>query len=73
MGQALGSLPHASLMVVAGSPFRQIIRFARERGVDLIVIGSKGRSGLDHLISGSVAEQVVRTAPCPVFSVRVAA
>jgi nucleotide-binding universal stress UspA family protein len=73
MGRALGSPPRASLTVVAGSPLRQIIRFARERGVDLIVIGTKGRGGPDHLISGNTAEQVVRTAPCPVLSIRVAA
>ena len=68
--QTLGAVPSTSLVVVAGSPFQQIIRFARAHGVDLIVLGSTGQTGLDRLIMGSTAEQVVRTAPCPVFTVR---
>ncbi len=66
----LVAVPGASLVVVAGSPVQQIIRFARTHGVDLIVIGSTGQTGLDRLIMGSTAEQVMRTAPCPVFTVR---
>jgi nucleotide-binding universal stress UspA family protein len=73
MRETLGAVPRASLVVVAGSPFQQIIRFARAHGVDLIVLGSTGQTGLDRLIMGSTAEQVVRTAPCPVFTVRVGA
>ena len=44
---------------------------AREQGVDLIVMGTHGRTGLRHLLLGSVAERVARAAPCPVFTVRV--
>jgi nucleotide-binding universal stress UspA family protein len=73
MERALGSLPGVSLVVVAGSPVQQIIRFARAHGVDLIVMGMTGQSGLDRLIIGSTAEQVVRIAPCPVLSVHAAA
>jgi universal stress protein A len=43
---------------------------ATERGADLIVMGTHGRSGLSHLFLGSVAERVVRTAPCPVLTIR---
>jgi nucleotide-binding universal stress UspA family protein len=53
-----------------GMPFLEIIRTAKERGVDLIVIGTHGRSGLSHMLFGSVAENVVRQAPCPVLSIR---
>ena len=53
-----------------GTPIVEIIRTAREREVDLIVIGTHGRSGLSHMLLGSVAENVVRQAPCPVLSIR---
>ncbi len=53
-----------------GSPFLEIIRYAKENEVDLIVIGTHGRTGLAHLMIGSVAERVVRKAPCPVLSIR---
>jgi nucleotide-binding universal stress UspA family protein len=73
MRRALASVPRASMVVVAGKPFRQIVRFAQTHQVDLIIMGTAGRTGLDHAIMGSTAEQVVRTAPCPVFSIRAAA
>jgi universal stress protein A len=44
--------------------------FAREKTIDLIVMGTHGRRGLAHMFLGSVAERVVRTAPCPVLTVR---
>ena len=53
-----------------GKPFLEIIRFAKENDIDLIIIGTHGRSGLEHIIFGSTAEKVVRKAPCPVLSVR---
>jgi len=53
-----------------GAPFVEVIHYAREHGVDLIVLGTHGRSGLAHVLLGSVAEKVVRKAPCPVLSVR---
>jgi nucleotide-binding universal stress UspA family protein len=48
----------------------EIVRVARERGCDLIVMGTHGRTGLDRVLMGSVAEQVIRTAPCPVLVTR---
>ena len=54
-----------------GRPSREIVRVARERGVDCIVMGTHGRGGLDRLILGSVAERVVRSADVPVLTVRV--
>jgi nucleotide-binding universal stress UspA family protein len=69
----LRHLPRAKAVVVTGPPFEQITRYAREHAVDLIVMGTQGVSGLDHLIMGSTAERVIRHAPCPVFSIRAAA
>jgi len=57
-------------IIVNGIPFLEIIRTAREKEVDLIVVGTHGRTGLDHVLFGSTAEKVVRKAPCPVLSVR---
>jgi nucleotide-binding universal stress UspA family protein len=48
----------------------EIADFAKSQGFDLIVMGTHGRRGLSHLMIGSVAERVVRTAPCPVLTVR---
>ncbi|WP_408957936.1 universal stress protein [Natrinema sp. 74] len=53
-----------------GVPQEQIVDFAETNPVDMIVVGTAGRSGLDHLISGSVAEEIVRNAPVPVVTVR---
>lgn len=53
-----------------GPPFVEIVRYAKEEDVDLIVIGTHGRSGLAHMLLGSVAEKVVRKASCPVLTVR---
>lgn len=56
--------------IVSGIPFQEIITKANEIGAALIVIGTHGRTGLEHLVFGSTAERVVRGAPCPVLSVR---
>jgi len=56
--------------VVRGVPFLEIIRFARENLIDLIVIATHGRTGLKRALFGSTAEKVVRKAPCPVMTVR---
>ncbi len=69
----LRRLPRAKAMVAVGRPFEQITRFARAHAVDLIVMGTHGRSGLDHWVLGSTAEQVVRKAHCAVMSIRGAA
>ena len=53
-----------------GVPSDQIVRYAGDRDIDLIVMGTHGRSGVPHMVMGSVAEKVVRTAPCPVLTVR---
>ncbi len=58
-------------MVVRGVPFVEIIRTAKDKNADLIVIGTHGRTGIDHMLFGSTAEKVVRKASCPVLTVRI--
>jgi len=58
-------------LVVRGVPFVEIIRTAKEKDADLIVIGTHGRTGIDHMLFGSTAEKVVRKAACPVLTVRI--
>ena len=53
-----------------GSPAKEILRFADREHVDLIVLGTHGRTGLSRLLMGSVAEIVVRRATCPVLSLK---
>jgi nucleotide-binding universal stress UspA family protein len=53
-----------------GEPAYEIISYAKEKVVDLVVVGTHGRTGLTHALMGSVAERVVRKAPCPVLTVR---
>lgn len=58
------------LVTRAGDPVRQITGYAAEKAVDLIVLGTHGRGPVAHMLMGSVAERVVRTASCPVLTVR---
>ncbi|WP_436346767.1 universal stress protein [Natronorubrum sp. FCH18a] len=53
-----------------GVPQEEIVDVAEVNAIDMIVIGTEGRTGLDHLVVGSVAEEVVRNAPVPVVTVR---
>ncbi len=56
--------------IVAGLPYEQIIGHAEEKSADLIVLGTHGRTGLDHVLFGSTAEKVVRKSKLPVLTVR---
>lgn len=56
--------------VRVGHAFMEILRYATNNGIDLIVMGTHGRGPVRHLLLGSVAEKVVRKAPCPVLTVR---
>jgi nucleotide-binding universal stress UspA family protein len=57
--------------VAVGRPVDEILRAAAEEKADLIAMGTHGRTGLAHLVTGSVTEKVVRTSPVPVLTVRV--
>jgi universal stress protein A len=63
-------IPEIKTEVLFGHGARTIAEYAADRGVDLIAMGTHGRTGFAHLMLGSVAEQLVRTAPCPVLTVR---
>jgi len=65
---ALGGLD-ADVVVQTGDPSRVIVEAAVAKTVDLIVLGTHGRGGFDRLLSGSVAEKVLRRAPCPVLAI----
>jgi nucleotide-binding universal stress UspA family protein len=65
----LGSVP-VHCEVREGTPFYEIIQFAKENAIDLIIMGTHGHTGLAHVLLGSVTEKVVRKAPCPVLTVR---
>ena len=57
-------------LIVTGIPYEEIIKKAETEKVSLIVLGTQGRSGIDHFLFGSTAERVVRKATCPVMTVR---
>ena len=57
------------VVLTSNTPAQAIVDYARKSKVDLIVIGTRGRGGMAHLLVGSVAERVVRTATCPVLTV----
>jgi len=56
-------------LLLRGTPYQTISDTARRQAADLIVMGTHGRTGLSHVVMGSVADRVVRTAPCPVLTV----
>jgi nucleotide-binding universal stress UspA family protein len=65
-----GKPPAVETAVRWGSPVEAIVDYSREQAIDLIVIATHGRTGLSHVLLGSVAERIVREAPCPVLTIR---
>ncbi len=63
-------LENITFKVLRGIPYEEIINYAKQEGIDLIVITSHGRKGLDRLFFGSTAEKVVKNAECAVLAVR---
>jgi nucleotide-binding universal stress UspA family protein len=63
-------IPNARIILVHGTPFAELVRTARTENADLLILGTHGRGAIAHLLLGSVAERVVRAAPCPVLTVR---
>lgn len=62
---------HVETRLLEGVAALEVLELARAEGFDLIVMGTHGRTGLAHVVLGSVAERVLRAAPCPVLTVRV--
>ena len=56
--------------MITGRPAQAIVEHATTDGFDLIVMGTHGRTGLSHVVMGSIAERVVQKAPCPVLTVK---
>ncbi len=67
---AIGDFSNYETAIVAGIPYEEILKKAADEKVSLLVMGTQGRSGIDHLLFGSTAERVVRKATCPVMTVR---
>ena len=61
---------HVSHVLLEGDPASEIARYAADASIDVIVIGTHGRTGVDRLVMGSVAERVMREAPCSVLVVK---
>jgi nucleotide-binding universal stress UspA family protein len=68
--QAQDSKVEVTCQAAVGAPAPKIIEVAQEMNADMIVIATHGRTGFRHFVMGSVAEHVVRTAPCPVLTIR---
>jgi universal stress protein A len=65
--------PEVATLTAEGTPVREILQELRDGEYDLLVVGTHGRTGFRHALLGSVAEKVVRSAPCPVLTVRYSA
>ncbi|MBF0329763.1 MAG: universal stress protein [Nitrospirae bacterium] len=63
-------LKNVEYAVQRGVPYEEILKFSEKEKIDIIVVGTHGRKGLDRVLFGSTAERVVRNAACPVLSVR---
>ena len=68
--QHIGDFSNYESMIVNGLPHEQIIAQAVAKGVDMVVLGTNGRTGFDHILFGSTAEKVVRKSKVPVLTVR---
>ena len=65
----LNGFKNYKILLEEGEPFVEIIQMAKRESADLIVMGTHGRTGLDHVLFGSTAEKVVRKSPCPVLTI----
>lgn len=70
MKNEIGTRVESRFAVRTGKAFNEIDQYARDEGIDLVVIATHGHSGMEHVLFGSTAEKVVRYAPCPVLVVR---
>lgn len=68
--ERLGDFKDYECINIIGLPHLEILNMARDRGMDMIVMGTHGRTGIDRVLFGSTAEKVLKKAPCPVLTVR---
>lgn len=68
--EKLGDFKEYECINVIGLPHLEILNMAKEKGMDMIIMGTHGRTGIDRVLFGSTAEKVVKKAPCPVLTVR---
>ncbi|HAX99539.1 MAG TPA: hypothetical protein DCY12_11800 [Candidatus Atribacteria bacterium] len=66
----LREFKNVKVIINEGEPFVEIIKTARKESADIIVMGTHGRAGLEHVLFGSTAESVVRKSTCPVLTIR---
>lgn len=57
-------------IVKSGIPHKEILKFAKDKNVDVIIMGTHGRAGIDHFVFGSTTERVIKQANCPVMTIR---
>jgi nucleotide-binding universal stress UspA family protein len=69
--EEIRGLSNVEKVVLKGIPHEEIMKYAAEKQIDMIIIGTYGKKGLERFIFGSTAEKVVRNAPCPVMTVRI--
>lgn len=67
--KSLGDFSNYEAKVVIGNPAEEILKFAHEQGIDLIIMGTHGRKGLDRILMGSVADHVLKHSAVPVLTV----
>lgn len=65
-----GGVDEVAATLLHGTPHRQIVEYAADHGIDLVVMGTHGRTGLGRMLLGSVTEKVVRVSPVPVLTIR---
>jgi nucleotide-binding universal stress UspA family protein len=68
-GKQLSGFPNHEAKVVTGSPSDEIVKFTEAEGIDLVVMGTHGRKGLDRTLMGSVADHVIKNASVPVLTI----
>lgn len=68
--EEMGDFKEYETMNIIGLPHIEVMNVARDKGIDMIVMGTHGRTGIDRVLFGSTAEKVVKKAPCPVLTVR---
>lgn len=68
--EKMGDFKEYETMNIIGLPHIEVMNVAKDKGIDMIVMGTHGRTGIDRVLFGSTAEKVVKKAPCPVLTVR---